>query len=393
MGVAELLDRAVGLAARGFAGLAAIWAVYLIPLQICQFFGTQNLGAFYAALADAVAKNAQPGGSDALAKQLAALPPAFNGYTTAFVAVALLGAPLVRAAAAVAGAEFYLGGGVPSVGDAYRTGVRRWRSMLVLQFLWIGAALAAYVVVLLVGTCLVLLAAALSTVARDVGLATGIALGMFVAATLVALGAACVIAFEVGGFTVAVEGATATRAFAIALERVFARSWRRSLLAGLSLLAVQFGISLLAVAAGAVLYGFVKSEVPGVVVGAFGAFALCAFTTMFVASYYYDVRVRTEGFDVAVEAERARAAASLDTDVTVPAGWDDPLVRDLPQNERELVCRYAQRRAALAAEPRLALAHSIAVLVRPHLAASFDHLDDDALLMHVWESAPHGGQA
>ena len=153
-----------------------------------------------------------------------------------------------------------------------------------------------------------LLAAALSTVARDVGLATGIALGMFVVATLVALGAACVIAFEVGGFTVAVEGATATRAFAIALERVFARSWRRSLLAGLSLLAVQFGISLLAVAAGAVLYGFVKSEVPGVVVGAFASFALCAFTTMFVASYYYDVRVRTEGFDVAVEAERARAA-------------------------------------------------------------------------------------
>ncbi len=174
-----------------------------------------------------------------------------------------------------------------------------------------------------------LLAAALSTVARDVGLATGIALGMFVVATLVALGAACVIAFEVGGFTVAVEGATATRAFAIALERVFARSWRRSLLAGLSLLAVQFGISLLAVAAGAVLYGFVRGvRSPALVVGAFASFALCAFTTMFVASYYYDVRVRTEGFDVAVEAERARAAASLDTEVTVPAGWDDPLVRD-----------------------------------------------------------------
>jgi uncharacterized RDD family membrane protein YckC len=66
---------------------------------------------------------------------------------------------------------------------------------------------------------------------------------------------------------------------------------------------------------------------------------------------------------------------------------DDPLVRELPDSERDLVLRYVERRASLADAPRRALARSIAALVRPKLAASFQHLDDDELLVHVGEVA------
>jgi uncharacterized RDD family membrane protein YckC len=62
---------------------------------------------------------------------------------------------------------------------------------------------------------------------------------------------------------------------------------------------------------------------------------------------------------------------------------EDPLVRELTTSERELVARYAARRAGLALGARAALATKIAAVVRPRLPASFEHLDDDALLQHV----------
>lgn len=62
---------------------------------------------------------------------------------------------------------------------------------------------------------------------------------------------------------------------------------------------------------------------------------------------------------------------------------DDPLVRDLGAPERELVRRYAARRAALGRTARAAVAADIAALVRPRLAAPFTHLSDDELLAYL----------
>jgi uncharacterized RDD family membrane protein YckC len=71
-----------------------------------------------------------------------------------------------------------------------------------------------------------------------------------------------------------------------------------------------------------------------------------------------------------------------------PAGTgDDVLVRGLDPAERELVQRYVSRRASLEDGARRALAFQIADAVRPKLPASFDHLDDDALLVHIAERA------
>ena len=69
------------------------------------------------------------------------------------------------------------------------------------------------------------------------------------------------------------------------------------------------------------------------------------------------------------------------------ARTDDPLVRDLGPAERDLILRYVERRESLADGPRRTLAQRIAEVVRPRLAASFDHLDDDALLVHIAQTA------
>jgi uncharacterized RDD family membrane protein YckC len=51
--------------------------------------------------------------------------------------------------------------------------------------------------------------------------------------------------------------------------------------------------------------------------------------------------------------------------------------------DRELIERYLARRDGLTRDARTTLAAQIAARVRPKLTASFDHLDDDALLEHL----------
>jgi uncharacterized RDD family membrane protein YckC len=69
------------------------------------------------------------------------------------------------------------------------------------------------------------------------------------------------------------------------------------------------------------------------------------------------------------------------------AAADDPVVRDLAETERDLIRRYAARRTALSPQARTKLAATIAAGVRPKLAASYAHLDDDALLQFLAEHA------
>jgi uncharacterized RDD family membrane protein YckC len=66
---------------------------------------------------------------------------------------------------------------------------------------------------------------------------------------------------------------------------------------------------------------------------------------------------------------------------------DDALARDLTSAERDLIRRYVDRRPALSLEARTAVAAQIAATVRPKLAASFDHIDDDHLLVHLATTA------
>jgi uncharacterized RDD family membrane protein YckC len=62
---------------------------------------------------------------------------------------------------------------------------------------------------------------------------------------------------------------------------------------------------------------------------------------------------------------------------------DDAVVDALSEAERDLVRRYADRRASLNLDARTAVAAQIAATVRPKLAASFEHLSDDDLLVHL----------
>jgi uncharacterized RDD family membrane protein YckC len=74
----------------------------------------------------------------------------------------------------------------------------------------------------------------------------------------------------------------------------------------------------------------------------------------------------------------------LGRDTDVP---DDTIVHDLSPAERDLIRRYVDRRPTLGLEARTTVAAQIAATVRPKLAASFDHIDDDHLLVHLAATA------
>jgi len=65
----------------------------------------------------------------------------------------------------------------------------------------------------------------------------------------------------------------------------------------------------------------------------------------------------------------------------------DPVVSELSAAERDLVRRYVARLPTIRPEARAAVAAQIALAVRPKLGASFAHLDDEDLLVHLARTA------
>ncbi len=68
-------------------------------------------------------------------------------------------------------------------------------------------------------------------------------------------------------------------------------------------------------------------------------------------------------------------------------GLEDPAIRELSPRERDLVRRYAERRASLTPQARSEVAATIAKTVRPKFGASYEHLDDETLLVFLAENA------
>jgi uncharacterized RDD family membrane protein YckC len=81
--------------------------------------------------------------------------------------------------------------------------------------------------------------------------------------------------------------------------------------------------------------------------------------------------------------ERTTAPPDIQAYLTPDPGSDD----GLSANQRGLVERYVARRAQFEPRARAVIAARIAKRVRPHLRATFEHLDDDALLRHIGRGA------
>lgn len=352
-----ILERSFGLYARNFGLLLSLVAVTIIPVAIVQYVVLIREGSGVNATLDVLQH------PEHLQNQH--VPTLFNSpgmlavvIASALFAYYMLGFAVAAVAAAVA--RRYAGEPI-GFRVCYDAVLPRWGSIVTVIGAAVLALVAAYVVALAI--LLVPLLAASALGAFPV-VATFAIVAMLAAVTfaflLILVATACALC------AVVVERYAATWSLRLTADRIFnRREIGRALL--IATAAAAIGIAASTLVDAAALSGF--SHWPGLYVGvdALERVIVVPFLGAFFAVYYFDVRIRHEGFDLTTT-----LGATSGEPVYAPTAY-------LSGEERALVKRFLERRDSLSANRRREIAAQLAGPVReriPELA----RLDDESLL-------------
>jgi len=311
LGVGETLDRAVTLCVRNFRLLALTWGAFAAVVAVLEYFGTQDQSRMYGALADVLKHPAQGGGLDWSALVLASQNNStFNGWTFAYFVAILLFTPLPSAALIAAISANYLGAPT-SFGIAYRIGLMRFPQLILYNILWLFCAGIVYFAFIFTVIIAVFALVAIAQGLHGFGVLFGAVFGTVVGLVAVAFALLATLAYEIGICTCVIDRRSFAESFTWALTHVFTRAGLgRSLLVGLALVAISIGYLVVSATGQAILFGFVHNQALGLAYTAAVDIAGVIFATAFMTIFYYDVRVRTEGFDLTLGAREVVAEAS-----------------------------------------------------------------------------------
>jgi hypothetical protein len=309
LGLGEVLDRAVNVSVKHFVLLALIFVVFAVPLAIVEYFETRDSSRMLQAFAGALQAQATTGKSDpeSLLRILRDAPPA-NGWTAILLALGFFVAPLISAAQIDAVAKLYLGGTV-TFGEAYRSALRRWLPLIGLNCLYLVAALGAYLVAFIVLVILFLAIAAIVHGSQAAGVVAGVIAGTAALVSLFVLALLAVLAWEISYYGCVVENSGVVTSFSQGIKRVFAGvGIPRSLLFGCAYLAIVIGIGLFGGVGNLLLLDLTHSRVVSIAYVTIVRIVTVNFTTVFLGIFYFDLRVREEGFDLQLAVQAAEAA-------------------------------------------------------------------------------------
>ena len=311
LGLGEVLDRAVSLCVKHFLPLSLIVLVFAIPLAVVSFFATKDLAEVMRQLAAATTNGGKP--ADPLAVRQAFSSLKSTGWYAALIAFTFFVGPLPFAALISAVSQFYLGGPT-SFADAYAVGLRRWLPLIGINLLYVVAFALAYVVIVLAVVFLVFGLTLLTATLRGVGIALDVVVGSVAILAMLAFFVVATLAIQISYFTCVVEGRGVIASFGRGVSRVFKGiGLRRSLLVGVVFAALLIGIVVVTSAGEMVFVGLLRSETLGTVYATLVRIATSAFTTAFIAIFYFDLRVREEGLDLQLAAQAVRAEPSPST--------------------------------------------------------------------------------
>ena len=307
----EVLDRAVALTVQGFVRLAFVYVVFAVPLAVIQYFAYRDVYHRISEIANAIALQAAGGrrlDPAALARTLSHASTSTGWASAAFALTFVIG-PLAVAALIEAISAQYLGRRATFV-SAYRVALRRWLPLLGVNVLYLAAGIALYVAVVLVTVVLVLGLAFVAQAAHAFGVALAAAVGFAFFLAAVAVGIVALLALQMSYFACVIEGAGVVGSFARGILRIFNRiGLRRAFLFGATYLAIVIGIALLGFAGEATLFALTRSQALSAAYSTVVRIAAVLFTTAFVAIFYFDLRVREEGYDLEVAARAVQARA------------------------------------------------------------------------------------
>lgn len=302
LGFGEIFDRAITLYVRNFWPFVAIVLVLIVPIAAMEL-----------ALGSAQSKEM----NEALRvwTHPTAAPPKLtdlfsSGEVTAIVAIVLLTFaiwPFVFGSVAVGVARLYRGRNV-EFAACYRSVLPRWGPLLLTLLAAFGVLVGWYVAFVLVVLAITLASAALSAVSIPLGIVAFVVALIVVLLSFLLL-APLLIALSFAMNAVVIENSSAAAAIGLGFRRIFnAREFWRSILFALAAFAVAFGGSLVvsAVAFAALLAHAVILEVA---LASLLRAAIEPFSIVLIAVYYFDVRIRQEGYDLEAELERMSSPA------------------------------------------------------------------------------------
>jgi hypothetical protein len=356
-----IFERAVTLYVRNAARAIGIASVPLVPVAIVQYAIVARAQPQLDATLDLLAHPDQLRAAHHLTTLLDS-----PGLLAALIASTLLGyyaLGFVVSALAEGVARCYRGEPL-RVRDCLATALSRSTSIVAVVGIAVLALLAAYMVLLAAVSIPVVAGAALGSAALAfvAPIAVGIVLLAIAFALLVAsVASACALC------AVAVEGYPAASAVQVTLVRLVNRAeFGRALVVALAVGVLAMGAS--TVVDVAVVAGLSRWPAACVALEAVERTALVPFLALVFAIYYFDVRVRREGFDLDSALERLD-----DEPAYAPTAY-------LSGDERAMIKRFIERRDAMTPARRHAIAAQLAAPVRPRVPAELQRLDDEALL-------------
>jgi MFS family permease len=303
LGIGEILDRAVTLFVRRFAVLVLILALVAIPVAVLQYASAPSTASFLSDIQRVMTlPPGQPEERRAILRQLSQQNQ-IGAAGLFFIALGMVLGALSTTACMIGIAQAYAGA-LPSVRQVYREAVRRWPAQLAAGAVYMGLGFGLSIALGVAIVVVVLALAALTRASRFAALVIGIPLGLVVLAVFVGALVLLYFAAQMTLAAIALEEPNPIRGLAHGLRRTLCPSmfWRTMLVA-----TVVFGVSLigslilLGIASTASALTHLTALYP--VIAVTGGVVLNALVTTFVVIYSYDVRVRREGYDLAVTAQ------------------------------------------------------------------------------------------
>jgi len=296
LGFGELFDRAVTLYVRNFVPLSLIMLIVMLPYSIAQYsMSVRSL----AQLGDLIKSPGAASAANPFAVYGAS--PGEVAFTLLLALVFLLVLPFALGAVAMGVARLYRGQAVDVRACYGRAFARFWpvlgligMGLLILLGTYFGLVLVMLLVFVIVAGI-----GQLGTAFAFVGIAIAVVMGLAVLGLLMVMA----VALSFAMFAVIIEGRGVFDAIGQGFARIFSRAeFGRALLFTLAWMAIS------AVAIGAVyLFLFLALylhqpwivSLENVVVST----VIYAFSTVLLAVYYYDVRIRREGLDLETQLE------------------------------------------------------------------------------------------
>lgn len=294
LGFGEIFDRAITLYVRNFIPFAGIVSVVIVPMAVLQYFYDKSVAPQFDQMFKILSHPSAP---------VHQAPPAgiFSSPFTFALFIAVIGVayliwPFALNACAVGIARLYRNRPV-EFGACYRTSLRRWAPVVGLLMLELVIFIMWYLAFIVLTVMMVLFATLVARGSIALGVMVGIVAFVVILAALLVL-APLFVALTFAMNAIVIEDRGVFASLATGFSRVFNRHeiWRSLLFSISAVLVLLMGSSLIGIVALVAVY--YHQYMIEVVISAVFRAAVTPFSIVLMAVYYFDVRIRHEGYDL-----------------------------------------------------------------------------------------------